>query len=172
MGSRGPAPKPTRLKILSGSKKPLNRREPMPQRGRPRCPTWLDPMAKSKWVTLVPALDRVGILTLIDGDALAVFCQAWAEFQWATQTIRKEGRTITLPSGHVQTHPAVAMQRSAWAAVKAFSALFGLDPSSRSRLDVGGGDGLEDDDPLQELMNRQAHAFLSSQDGKSGKKSS
>lgn len=138
---RGRKPKPTRLKVLNGNpgQRPLNKAEPMPKRGRPVCPSWLDKAAKAKWRKLVPELDRLGLLTLVDGDALAAYCQAWAEFQWATQTLRKEGRVFATATGYLAPHPAVAQQRSAWAAIKAFAALFGLDPSSRSRLQVPGG---------------------------------
>ena len=150
MGRRGPAPKPTRLKILSGSRKPRNTREPMPPRGRPRCPEWLDAAAKRKWKSLVPILDRVGILTVVDGDALTVFCQAMSELQWASETIRKEGRTIKLASGFMQPHPAVAMQRSAWAAVKTFGALLGLNPSARTALSVDMPH--DDEDPAEAFL--------------------
>src|SRR4051812_963222 len=116
MGARGPAPKPTRLKILAGNpgKRPLNAAEPKPDPKPPVCPAWLDDAAKTKWRATVKELSRLGVLTSIDGDALAAYCQAWAEFQWATKTLRKEGRVIKTGSGYAQPHPAIAMQRSAW----------------------------------------------------------
>jgi P27 family predicted phage terminase small subunit len=146
MGKRGPAPKPTALKILQGNpgKRPLNAREPLPQRGRPRCPTWLDREAKAKWKALVPELDRLGLLTVVDGDVLAAYCQAYAEFRQATETLRGEGRYISVGT-QMQSHPAVAQQRSAWQHIKAFSALLGLDPSSRSKLAVPGEGGEVDE---------------------------
>lgn len=146
-------PKPTRLKILQGNpgKRPLNRREPQPTQKLPKCPVWLAPAAKKKWKSLVPELGRIGLLTVVDGDALAAYCQAWAEFEWATRTLAREGRTVTIPkTGYVMPHPAVAQQRSAWKAVREFSALFGLDPSSRSRLEVPG-ENLERDE-LEEFL--------------------
>jgi len=85
---------------------------------------------------LVPELERIGLLTVIDGDALAAYCQAWCEFMIATETLAKEGRHFTTESGYLAPHPAVAQQRSAWQAIKAFAALFGLDPASRARLEV------------------------------------
>src|SRR5262249_38927021 len=124
--------------ILAGNpgKRPLNSNEPKPKTGRPRCPSWLDADAKRKWRALVPELERLGLLTVVDGDALAAYCQAWAEFKLATETLRPDGRTFTTDSGSLPPHPAVAQQRSAWQAVRAFAALFGLDPSSRTRLSV------------------------------------
>lgn len=151
---RGRPPKPTRLKILTGNpgKRPLNNAEPQPSAQTPRCPSWLDNEAKKKWKEIAPELARLGLLTMADGDALAAYCQAWAEFRQATEALKKEGRIIRvgglLVEGsdgqeawvgyQLQPHPAVAQQRSAWQALKAFAALFGLDPSSRSKLHIGG----------------------------------
>ena len=135
---KGRKPHPTRLKVLRGNpgKRPLNANEPLPKRGRPRCPSWLDDVAKAKWKALVPELDRLGLLTIIDGDVLAAYCQAWAEFEAATKLLREEGRTCHGGSGGLKAHPAIAMQRTAWRAIRDFAALFGLDPSSRTRLSV------------------------------------
>jgi P27 family predicted phage terminase small subunit len=135
MGRRGPAPTPTERLKLAGSWRANHRTgEPKPTVGRPRCPAWLDKAAKAKWRALVPELERLGLLTVIDGDALAAYCQAWAELEIATRTLQAEGRTFGTESGYLAPHPAVAQQRSAWNAVKSFAALFGLDPSSRSRI--------------------------------------
>lgn len=134
--SRGRKPKPTRLKILRGNpgKRPLPAGEPQPQRGAPPCPEFLHPIAREAWAELVPHLDRLGLLTLIDGQALACHCQAWAEFRLATEMLDAEGRTCLAGTGGLKPHPAIAMQRSAWKAVKDFAAVYGLDPSSRSKL--------------------------------------
>jgi len=137
----GPKPKPTALKIFQGNpgKRKLPRAEPKPLAKAPPCPAFLGAVAKAKWATLVPELSRLGLLTIIDGDTLSCYCQAWAEFEASTRQLeKKNGRFITIvETGYVQPHPAVAQQRSAWAAIKSFASLFGLDPSSRSRLDAG-----------------------------------
>jgi P27 family predicted phage terminase small subunit len=163
---RGRPPKPTRLKILTGNpgKRPLNAEEPHPSAAIPVCPAWLDSDAVDKWDALAPELARLGLLTIIDGDALAVYCQAYAEFKHATETLRREGRFVkaggemvvvdgklSLACFQLQPHPAVAQQRSAWSAIKSFAALFGLDPSSRSRLHVGKG---EDLDEMAEFLSK------------------
>ena len=138
MGKRGPKPKPTRLKILRGNpgNRPLNQNEPQPALGAPECPAWLDKEAKEEWDWVVPQLQPLGYLSVIDRAALAVYCQAWAELRIATKTLQKEGRTFTTETGYMAPHPAVSQQRSAWQAVKSFASLFGLDPSSRQGLKV------------------------------------
>jgi len=150
---RGRKPKPTRAKVIAGTLRPgrMNRDEPAPKRGRPVCPAWLPRPAKTKWKALVPELDRLGLLTVIDGDALACFCVAWAEHQWATKALAKDGHTITSERGVVKPHPAVAMQRTAWAAIRQFAALYGLDPSSRVRLKVP---PKEETDPMSAFLDQ------------------
>lgn len=131
----GPKPLPTAVLKARGSRRAKDRgNEPKPPPGVPSCPLWLDPEAKVVWAELSPKLAELGILSLFDTGAFASYCQAWAEFEIATRQLQAEGRTLKTDSGYMQPHPAVAMQRSAWAAIKAFSALFGLNASDRSRL--------------------------------------
>jgi P27 family predicted phage terminase small subunit len=95
----------------------------------------LDAEAKAEWKRIVPQLSALGLLTLLDRAALTCYCQAWSELQHASATLAQEGHEVRVgESGAVQPHPAVAQQRSAWKAVRDFASLFGLDPSSRSRL--------------------------------------
>src|SRR5262245_54055951 len=117
----GPAPTPKSILDLRGSWRAKQAgNTPQPRRGRPKCPSWLDAVAKSKWKQLVPELDALGLLTVVDGDMLAAYCQAFAEFKEATGQLRREGRTCTAGTGGLKAHPAVSMQRSAWEAMVKF----------------------------------------------------
>jgi len=137
MGTRGPAPTPTEILKMRGSRRANGRgQELRPAAGKPKCPAWLDEEAKRKWRALARELSAVGLLTVVDGDALAAYCVSWSELRTATETLQREGHTFNTDSGYLAPHPAVAQQRSAWQAVRAFAALFGLDPSSRSQLTV------------------------------------
>ncbi len=138
MGRRGPKPANPRLRVLSGKSpfRPGRGEPPLPRRGIPECPDFLDEAAKAKWQSLVPELDRLGLLTVVDGDTLAAYCQAWAEFEAATKLLQSEGRTCAGGSGGLKQHPAVSMQRTAWKALREFGSLLGLDPSSRCRLET------------------------------------
>ena len=103
----------------------------------PKLPRWLHPYAAAEWRRLVKILAPLGYLTDADQQTLAALCQATAEHQIATETLAAEGRTTYTGkegTGQLQPHPAVAQQRSAWQAMRAFSALFGLDPASRGKL--------------------------------------
>src|SRR3972149_691016 len=83
MGRRGYAPQPTKLKVLRGNpgRRRLNEREPQPQAGAPPCPDWLSAEAQAAWKELAPELGACGVLTRVDGHALARYCWAWAEWR-------------------------------------------------------------------------------------------
>ena len=51
MATRGRKPTPTAIRELEGNpgKRPLNTREPHPERKAPACPKWLEPEAKKEW---------------------------------------------------------------------------------------------------------------------------
>ncbi len=151
---RGQPPKPTRLKVLNGNpgKGRPNENEPKPPVGEPICPDWLGEEAKEKWAEVAPALARLGVLTVIDGDVLATYCQSWCEYRQATKRLAKEGRVVVAQSGYQMPHPMVAQQREARNAIRQFSALLGLDPSSRVRLKA---DAPEPEDPLEKMLNER-----------------
>ncbi len=146
---RGRPPKPTKLKELAGNpgKRPLNADEPQPVPGAPECPEWLDEYTREEWGRVVATLPP-GLLTQADRGVLTGYCQAWAELRYASDLLAAEGRVFSTDKGYLCPHPAVAMQRSAWAAIKTFSGLLGLDPSSRSRLTVPA----QGSDPLAEFL--------------------
>src|SRR4051812_21548502 len=79
MGERGPAPKPTALRVLEGNraKRPL-RREPKPRLGAPECPKELQGEARAEWQRIVPDLDQIGLLARADRAVLMSYCQTWA----------------------------------------------------------------------------------------------
>lgn len=137
MARRGQVPTPKHILRLRGSKHAKGRGEAFqPRPGRPRCPGWLDGEAKRLWRELVPELEAAGVLTVVDGGALACLCEAWGEFRRLTELLRQEGPLVTGSDGRRVAHPAITLRRGAWKAYKDFSALFGLDPTNRARLSV------------------------------------
>lgn len=138
MGKRGPAPKPTALKILEGNKgkRPLNKKEPKPKLGIPKMPQHLGAIARQKWREVVPELDRMGMLALVDAADLEGFCVAYQDAVECDEIIREKGRVITTPTGIARANPAVLQKREAWARVHRFAGEFGLSPASRTRIQV------------------------------------
>lgn len=135
---RGRPPKPTEIKILEGNpgKRPLNMNEPKPNPLVPECPEWLSDVAKKEWKRVVPELERLGLLTCVDGAALEGYCQSYARWVEAEQFMIKHGTIFKTPNGYIQQVPQVAIAQKYLNVVKAFCAEFGLTPSSRSRLTI------------------------------------
>lgn len=104
------------------------------------------------WNDLVPELERLGLLTVVDGAALAGLCQVWKDYVECTRFIKKHGRTFTTESGYVVPRPEVAIAQKALQAVKAFCAEFGLTPSSRTRLKTPQAEKTEDE--YEEFLRR------------------
>jgi len=137
MGRRGPKPTPTATLKARGSRAADRRgAEPKPPPGRPARPDWLDAEAAAKWDELVPELEALGLLTIVDGDCLAAYCVAWSVLKMTTKRLAKEGRVVKTPSGYQQPHPCVSMQHAAMKTVRSFAALYGLNPADRVRLEV------------------------------------
>jgi P27 family predicted phage terminase small subunit len=100
--------------------------------------------AKSKWDELIPKLERTGVLTEIDGDALAQYCTAFANWKQYEQLAARLPPVMKVgKSGYMQQAPMVAATMKASTLVARLAERLGLDPSSRSRIVVTG--GTEDD---------------------------
>lgn len=85
MRTSGPHKKPTALKRRTGNpgKRALPENEPKPHEASTVCPAWLKGKAREKWETLAPHLKQLGLLTALDLDQLAAYCESWAEFRHA-----------------------------------------------------------------------------------------
>ncbi len=128
MGSRGPAPKPHELRVLegrTGSRYHEKGRHPKPRPIRPKRPAWLSPQAKKIWDLVVPELDRMGLLTILDGQALAAYCFSFREFERTARRLQEEGNV------------APQLVQSWLRLAKVFAAEFGCTPAARGRLTVG-----------------------------------
>ena len=151
MGFPGRKPKPTHLKVLEGNpgKRPLPRNEPKPRPVSPKRPAWLTGEGRREWERVVPELGRLGLLTIVDGAALAGYCQSWTDYVETTRFLKKHGRTFETPNGYVQQRPEVSIAQKSLQLVKAFCAEFGLTPSSRGRMSLPG----EKDDDFDGLLD-------------------
>ena len=115
--------------------------EPKPDPTRPRCPTWLDDEAKLAWKHLVPQLERMGVLTRIDGNALTRYCQLWARWKKAELFVQKHGDVYPLKDESGRTKclmpfPQVASANKLAAQLTRLEQEFGMTPSARTRISV------------------------------------
>lgn len=139
--ARGRKPVPTQLREARGNpgKRALNRDEPQPAVGASSPPAWLSASARARWLTIAPELEQLGILTTIDGGALAAYCQVWARWKEAEEKIIEFGQVIKTPKGYPIQSPYISIANKALSHVRGLEAEFGMTPSSRSRVKVGKG---------------------------------
>ncbi|MBN9529692.1 MAG: hypothetical protein J0H82_26030 [Alphaproteobacteria bacterium] len=123
MGTRGPKPKPTHLKLVQGNagRRPLPEGEPDPG-GKPVKPKWLKGRGSALWDEV---MQFAFWLSVADSYKLAAWCDRQAEFErdrrmW-TAADRREHRSA--------------------------GSELGLDPSSRSRMGTPRDDDKKKDDP-------------------------
>jgi P27 family predicted phage terminase small subunit len=142
---RGRKPKPSHLKLVTGNpgKRPINQREPEPPRSRPSAPAHISVKAREYWGFVVGELDRMGVVTSIDALAIEMLCEAYADYQEASQTIIEFGskyyETVNATGGIMyRSHPAVAVRVDADRRIKGWCAEFGMTAAARTRIQTGG----------------------------------
>ena len=147
---------PTSIKLLRGNpgKRPLNKREPKPKEGVPYCPSWLSDEARRHWKRTAAILKDMGLLTTADGDALANYCDTWAQWRemrdWIekhgpvmpirgapTGEVGEDGRPLPGPIKYIQQAPQVNIARHLLLILGRYQLEFGLTPSARTRIQVG-----------------------------------
>lgn len=154
----GPPRTPTALRLVKGnpSKRALNKNEPKPPSGVPLIPKHFNKQEKYWFKRVAQELDGMGVITTLDGMALELLIGAYVEWRKHRDYIDQEGETytVTTMSGDVliKSHPRVAMLADAWKRLRGMMAEFGMTPSSRSKIDVGGEEG---EDPLDAFLNKK-----------------
>jgi hypothetical protein len=156
VGKRGPAPKPTELRILEGnpSRRPLPTNEPQYPSGLPTKPKRMSPGAKRALWHLCE--DEALIEEAYDG--------IWKMVRALKKKAKIEGKE--LPAGAVMAMLSMTSGRMAMSAIRDLSVRaviqrreFGLTPSSRSRVESlsdapfrGGTIGSGGGDPLEQKL--------------------
>ena len=181
MGARGPAPTPTAILDMRGSWRAKTRAgEPQPQRGSPTAPRNLSKAQKAVFRQIGRILEDMGLATRADGAQLeryAIYLVRWRaceKFLAAKDDEHARSGTLVPPGcypvwsddadhyvsvskrgvaivGFVE-YPAVRESHRLDLALKQIEASFGLTPSARARLTVGGADDAPAD-PMSEFLN-------------------
>jgi len=154
MAKRGPKPKPTSIKLLKGTRKDrVNLEEPAKVAGDPICPDHLDGMGKAEFQRLVDLMRSTGVLSKVDGGALALYCQTYSRWVQAEASVSDFGLLVATDSGSVKQNPAVAIAQQSVKTLHRLLVEFGLTPSSRSRLTVA---QAQPADKLEEFLRKKA----------------
>lgn len=141
---RGPAPKPSSLKLVQGNpgRRPVAEGEPTPEVVAPECPDHLLADAREEWQRIIPFLIRYKLVTEIDTAALALYCQAYGRWQEAERKIAEQrakggdGMLVKAPSGYPIQNPYLAIANRAMEDCYKYLQQFGLSPSARTRVTV------------------------------------
>jgi P27 family predicted phage terminase small subunit len=138
MGIRGPAPAPTAIKLLRGTRKDrINLNQPQPPARVPPCPGWLSPEAKRLWRKIAPQLQAHRLLTEWDRESFAAYCEAAVQHQKACAIVAQGGILLKGYRGQLIKNPALQVARDTAQTMRGFAREFGLTPSARSSIDVG-----------------------------------
>jgi len=141
-------PKPTALRLIDGnpSKRPLPNNEPAPRGKIPSMPRGLDREAANTWRRLAPRLHRLGLLTEIDGDALAILCQIRSRTLEIGKQLNKSSVVLTVPVFNKDgdeigerevPNPWAVAEHKYFQVYRAYANEFGTTPRGRTGLVVG-----------------------------------
>jgi len=136
---RGRKPKPIAQRIAEGNpgKRSLNHPGVMLKPALPTAPASLTAVAKIEWTRLAKELFDAGLLTNADRNALANYCEAWADWVDAREKINLPGgKTTTTEKGYEMQSVWVGIANKAAASMHRIAAEFGLTPASRARISI------------------------------------
>lgn len=151
MGRRGPAPKPTALKLAAGNpgRRPIDTSEVIPPAGKPEPPEFLNELGRSYWERLVPQLTACGLARKIDGLALGRYCDMLAQWVMVRRFLEQHGPSYAVrgepkagPNGEAipgrvlgfRTYPQVGIALRLQQQLITMEREFGLTPAARTRI--------------------------------------
>lgn len=156
MGKRGPAGKPTALKMLEGNpgKREINHNEPVypMSEDREKPPAWLGTHGKAEWKRTLPLLKTNGIMTDADYIAFCAYCQSVDTWVAAEKIKKTDGLISVTSNGTEVQHPAVGIANTALTNLLKFGREFGLTPASRANISADTHE--ESENPLLTLVKR------------------
>jgi P27 family predicted phage terminase small subunit len=119
----------------------------------PAPPPFLSANACEEWHALLPDLIRHGQVNKADLNALAAYCETWAQYVDITQKIQKDGHVTFSGNGMVRTHPYVTIQDRLLKSIRGFCADFGFNPAARNRMDAAPGGDTSADDEFNDFLD-------------------
>ena len=144
-------PVPSVLKVLRGNpgKRRLNPDEPHPEATDVQPPSDLSPEALARWESDAPKLLAVGLLTEVDVNVFAAYCQTSADYWKAVEKVRQFGEVVVVnatrhdkdgkpKNGTPAQSPWVKMRDASLARMQSLAVEFGMTASARSRVHVTG----------------------------------
>lgn len=153
----GRPPKPTALKVLHGTARPdrVNANEPKPEGFGKRPPAWLKGRARTHWGRIQPIVEGMRVSTDADPVALALLCDALAQYVQASDVLRTKGNNVELfdEDGRcIEYRPRteVRIVADAWRRVNLMLQQFGLTPASRAKVQAA---EAQEIDPVEAFLS-------------------
>jgi P27 family predicted phage terminase small subunit len=144
---RGAKPIPFHLKVLRGN--PSHRRlrpevEPAQPETPPEPPEFLMPEGKAEWRRIISELHALRLVTALDVQLFAVYCQMFARWHAAETALRRMAENDTVTAGLLiktpdgpRRNPLLKVANDAGNAMLEFGSEFGLTAIARTRLAAG-----------------------------------
>lgn len=149
MGRRGPAPKPTSLRLLQGDRKDrINDREPVARDILPDLPDGVAADVAEVWEYTLGELIVMKTVAAADRDSLICYCEAVVAHRKASAILARSPVLVKGIHGNMVRNPALQIQRDAAQTIRAFAQEFGLTPSGRTRIQTEGRNGGEQTNPF------------------------
>lgn len=103
-------------------------------------PAWLNKAAKKEFKRLVKELAQTGLLTNIDVDALALYCDALTQYIECSKIIEQEGMMVEYTNKAAETnkvpHPLLTKKKQLFEQMKALATEFGFTPCARAKIAI------------------------------------
>lgn len=104
--------------------------------GAVRMPGDMTPHASAKWLAIVPLIEDMTTIRETDVDALRQYCEACCLRTKAMLELEDKELILITPNGAYQTNPLLKVIAQAESVMMKLSERFGLDPTSRKRLQI------------------------------------
>lgn len=139
MGKRGFPAKPAVLKLVEGSRTDrINFDEPIAPTEPPTAPEDMSDDVRQIWDETLGHLITMNIARAPDRDVLRCYCEAVINHRKASQILAKSPILIKGIMGGLVRNPALPVQYANATIIRHFAQEFGLTPSARSSIVVGG----------------------------------
>lgn len=124
------------FKVLAGNpgRRPLPDKEPDVEIKIPDPPELLEGVALDQWQRLSREFFKLGIMSEIDRDALAIYCKLYDRWTEAEGKIKTEGLTLKTINGNIIQSPYVGIVNRCVELMNKYLIEFGMTPSSRTRV--------------------------------------
>ena len=94
----------------------------------------LSARASRRFAQMSKLMRDAGLLSDVDRQALACYCEAYARWYESRNRLEADGLFLTSQSGNVTKHPAISVMENAASEMLRWSVELGLTPQSRTKL--------------------------------------